>query len=132
VSYRWVEHTAELELELDAPTAEGVFADALVALAELLSEDEPGGDDVSVEISLRGEDRALLLADWLDELVFVAETQSLVPVAAQRIELDARGLSATVSTFRTVPSPLVKGITHHRLAFEPGGSGFRASVVLDV
>jgi SHS2 domain-containing protein len=132
VSYRWVDHTAELELAIDASSEEEVFGDALAALAELLSEEEPAGEAVSVELSLSGEDGALLLADWLDELVFVAETQNLVPAAVQRIELNRRGLSATVSTFRAVPSPLVKGITHHRLAFESSGSGFRATVVLDV
>ena len=40
--YRWVEHTAELQLEIDAPEEEAVFADALAALAELL-EDGGGG-----------------------------------------------------------------------------------------
>ena len=132
MSYRWVEHTAELELEIEAPTEEQVFGDALAALAELLSEEKAGGEPTFVEISLAGEDRALLLADWLDELLFLAETRGLVPAEVERIELSTRSLSATVRSFRTIPSPLVKGITHHRLSFERRGSAFCASLVLDV
>ena len=39
MSYRWVEHTGELELKIEAATEEGVFSDALTAIAELLDED---------------------------------------------------------------------------------------------
>jgi SHS2 domain-containing protein len=132
VSYRWVEHTAEVELELDSATEEGVFGDALMALAELLSEEQPAGDGVSFDVSLAGEDRALLLADWLDELVFVAETEGLVPLGIVRIELDGARLSATVIAAPGNPSPLVKGVTHHRLSFERMGERFGARVVFDV
>jgi SHS2 domain-containing protein len=131
VSYRWVEHTGELELEIVAPTEAAVFADALVAFAELVSDGEPG-DRVSVELQLAGRDRARLLADWLDELVFHAETERLVPAAVERIELGDDELSATIRGVRGNPRPLVKGVTHHRLAFVPAERGFRATVVLDV
>lgn len=134
MSYRWVEHTAELELEIESPTEEAVFAEALAALAELLSEESPShpGDVASLELSLAGTDRALLLADWLDELVFRVETEGIVPVAVERIHLDEAGLTATVRAIRAVARPLVKGITHHRLAFERWDRGFHATVVLDV
>jgi len=39
---RWVEHTGELEIEIEAATGEGVFVDALRALAELLDAGRPG------------------------------------------------------------------------------------------
>jgi SHS2 domain-containing protein len=134
VSYRWVEHTAELELEIDAPTEEAVFTDSLLAIGELLSDEAPAhaGERSSIELSLAGAERTLLLADWLDELVFRAETEQLVPLGVERIELDGQSLRATVRAARAAPRPLVKGVTHHRLAFERHGEGFRATVVLDV
>jgi hypothetical protein len=36
--FRWIEHMAELELEIGAPSEEGVFAEALAAFAELAGE----------------------------------------------------------------------------------------------
>jgi protein archease len=131
VSYRWVEHTAELEMEIEAPTEEGVFADALSALAELLG-DDGGGASVRREIAIGGRERAALLVEWLDELVYVAETEDLVPEDAVGIELFAGGLVATVRFRRGSPRHLIKAATYHRLVFEPSGHGFRATVVLDV
>jgi SHS2 domain-containing protein len=137
VSYRWVEHTAELELEIEAPTKEAVFVDALHALAELLGEDSHGDRfsreiSFSREIMVRGRECAVLLRDWLDELVFLAETEGIVPDEVGRIELSERGLAATVECHRGNPRHLVKGATYHRLVFEPCDRGFHASVVLDV
>lgn len=134
MTYRWIEHTAELELAIEAPSVEAVFTDALLALAELLTYDAPldRGDLVSVDVVLPGTALALLLADWLDELVFAAETDSLIPVAVDRIEVGEEGLRARVRAVRAAPRPLVKGVTHHRLALEPADAGFKATLVLDV
>jgi SHS2 domain-containing protein len=134
VSYRWIEHTAELELEIEAASPEAVFADALLALGELLSDEVPcqRGAAVSVQLSLAGPDRAMLLAGWLDELVFRAETDGLVPTAVERLELGEHVLTATIRCVVATPRHLIKGVTHHRLAFEPADREFRATVVLDV
>jgi len=126
-----VDHTAELELEIDALTEEGVFADALRALAELL-EDDRRGAPVRREIAIGGRERAALLVEWLDELVYVAETEDLVAEGAEGIELSDGGLVATVRFRRGSPRHLIKAATYHRLAFEPSRLGFRARVVLDV
>ena len=126
-----MDHTAELELEIDALTEEGVFADALRALAELL-EDDRRGAPVRREIAIGGRERAALLVEWLDELVYVAETEDLVAEGAEGIELSDGGLVATVRFRRGSPRHLIKAATYHRLAFEPSRLGFRARVVLDV
>jgi protein archease len=131
MSYRWVEHTGELELEIEAETEVQLFGDALEALAELLR-DGDHGSDVSREIRVAGRERAVLLVEWLEELVFVAETESLVPGEVERIELSEGGVVASIRCHRGNPRHLVKGATYHRLAFAPTRDGFRATVVLDV
>ncbi len=118
-------------MEIDARTEEAVFADALHALAELLT-DDVSGERVWREVAVDGEERAALLVGWLDELVFLAETEDLVPDEAERVELSDHGLVATVRCLRGSPRHVVKGATYHGLAFERGGLGFRATVVLDV
>jgi SHS2 domain-containing protein len=130
VAYRWVEHTSELELEIRSPTQGGVFAEALEAFAELVADGPRGHPDRRV-VELRADDRASLLAAWLDELVFLAETQGFVP---ERVELQVDGdaLRATVHGHVGEPRHLVKAVTLHRLLFEPDGAGWRARVVLDV
>jgi SHS2 domain-containing protein len=131
--YRWREHTGELELELEADTPEGLFEEALAALAELLS-DGPGDDaaEVSRDIDVTARDRAALLVEWIDELALRAELDALVPQRAERLALSGGSLHATVRFRAGSPPHLVKAATYHRLTFERHGSRWHATVVLDV
>jgi SHS2 domain-containing protein len=83
-------------------------------------------------VVLAARDRAALLAAWLDELVYLRETEDLVPDAVERLELDGNTLAASVRAHRGQPRHLVKGATYHDLAFESVGGGSSATVVLDV
>jgi SHS2 domain-containing protein len=129
--YRWVEHTAELEIEIHGRTEKAVFEQALRAFAELVG-DGHGGEAASREIRLAGAERAVLLAQWLDELEFLVETEDLVPDAIERFELGGSGLCATVRCHRGRPRGVIKGVTYHRLEFDRVGDGYRATVILDV
>jgi len=131
VSYRWVEHTAELELEIEAQREDAVFVDAVRALGELLA-DESRGDRVSREVTVESPERAVMLLRLLDELVYLVETEDLVPEDVERIELSNRRLVATVCCYHGSPRHLVKGTTYHRLVFQRADHRFRATVVLDV
>jgi len=127
--YRWVEHTGELELAIEAPSAEAVLADALAAYRELLG---PAlGKRATHEVDVEAPDRPALLAAWLEELVFLAETEAFVPERAE-LELRADGLRARVEGRRGEPSHIVKAVTYHDLEFSPADDGWRARVVLDV
>lgn len=129
--YRWVDHTAEVELEIEAATEREVFADALAALAELLltgREGEPAARTVRVSAA----DRATLLAEWLEELVYLAESEGFVGRRLEQLELRERELAARVAGVLDEPPPLVKAVTYHRLLFEASERGYLARVVLDV
>jgi SHS2 domain-containing protein len=131
LTYRWVEHTGELEVEIEAPTERDVFEQGFEAMRELLE----GGDGPPAparEISIAAPDRAALLAEWLAELAFLAESEGLVPERLASLELGERDLRAVVEGRRGRPPHLVKAATYHRLALERAGEGWRATVVLDV
>jgi protein archease len=134
--YRWVDHTAELELEIEAATEQGVFEQALAALGELLAEREhEEAADAEVarhEVSASAPDRAALLAEWLSELVYLAETEGLVPAGAERLELGGNALEATVVGRKASPPHLVKAVTYHRLGIWKEDETWRARVVFDV
>jgi SHS2 domain-containing protein len=129
--YRWTEHTGELELTIEAPTEEGVFADALAAFRELI---RAGGGPFPErrEIELAAEERGLLLAEWLTELVYLADAHRFVPGHASGLRLEENRLRTTVHGRRGEPSPLVKAATLHGLRFDSDGAGWRARLVLDV
>jgi SHS2 domain-containing protein len=129
--FRWVDHTAELELEIEAPSEEGVFEEALVALAELTG--DASGPPVSRKIEVEAEDHTLMLVEWLSELVYLSETEQFVPERITSLELADGKLRATVEGHRGRPRHLVKAVTLHRLELlRDDRVGWRARVVLDV
>ena len=130
--YRWVEHTSELELEIQAPTEEEVYVEAVSAMAELLGSDLEHADGATRDIALEASDRSRLLAAFLGEIAFLAETERFVTVALERLSAEDRRLEATLRG-RTGDAPhLVKAVTYHRLAFDAVGDGWHARAVLDV
>jgi SHS2 domain-containing protein len=130
LTYRWVEHTAELGLELSAPTREGIFQEGFAAMAELLGAGaEPGGTPAGARVELEAGDGAALLADWLAELAFLAETEGLAPEALDALAVGDTALQASVRGRHTRVDHLVKAVTYHGLVLEPG---WRAAVVFDV
>jgi SHS2 domain-containing protein len=129
--YRWVDHTAEVELEIEAASEREVLEAALRALAELLGIEVARGDERRT-IKLQAGDRPALLAAWIEELAFLAESEGFVATHVLELDLQTAGLGATVGGVLDEPPPLVKAVTYHRLAFEPSGSGYVARVILDV
>jgi SHS2 domain-containing protein len=131
VSFRWIEHIGELELELEAASERGIFEAGFQAMRELISSNQ-SRERIEVPVELTGSARPVLLAEWLGELAFLAETRGLVPVRLASLELTDDGVRAVVQGWVGDPPHLVKGVTYHRLSFERTEEGWRARVVLDV
>ena len=128
MTYRWLEHTAELQLELRADDEEGVFAEGVAAFAELLG--DGSGQDVTHELAMQAGERSGRLVELLEELVFLADTSGFIPRRLAQIDLVAG--HATIDGYRGDPPPLVKAVTYHDLEFRRDDGSWFARVVLDV
>lgn len=128
--YRWLEHTSEAELLIEDETPGGVLTEALVALGELLG--DGGGEPVTHEVNVGSEDMPGLLVEWLNELVYLAETDGFIPERVVRMHLADAQVRAAIGGRRCAPQSLVKGVTYHRLKMEETGEGWQARVVFDV
>ena len=127
--FRFVEHTAELEVELEADSPEGVMEEARRAFEELAG--TGSGEAVERSVAVEASDLPALLAAWLDELVFLADTEGLVAESAE-LSLDGPTLKGVVRGHLGDPRPLVKAVTLHRLRFGAENGVWRGRVVLDV
>ena len=133
MAYGWGEHVGELRLEVEAATERDVFVDAARAFGELVAgEQAPAGPTLVREVAAGGADRALQLVGWLEELVFLAETEGFMPEAVEALELGQDEVRGRVRGRHGSPPHLVKAVTLHELRFEAGPEGWSASVVLDV
>ncbi len=129
--HEWRSHTADIELAIEADSPEQVFAQAATAFGELIGLDEqgePARHDVTVEAT----DREALLVQWLEELIFLADTESFVPQLADGIRLETTSVRATLIGRRAPFEPLVKAATYHGLRFAQDEDNWHARVVLDV
>jgi len=128
--FRFVEHTGEVEVEIEAATPAGVLEESVRAFGALVGRGQAGERAIR-RVSVDGPDLAILLPALVDELVYLVDTDGFVPVDA-RAEVDGTHAVATVEGLLDEPAPLVKAATLHRLSFEPSDGGWRARLVLDV
>src|SRR5262245_29681062 len=130
--YRWIEHTAELELAIEAPTREGVFEDALIAFGELTRAERDRGEPAKHVVGVEAADPETLLAEGRSELVSLVGTADFVPERLEELALRPMSLRACVQGRRGHPVPLVKAVTYHGLELRREADGWHARVVLDV
>src|ERR1700710_1189880 len=74
--HRWVDHTSEVQLEVAAESLAELAAEAGRALGLLMLRGEPAavsGPARTLEVT--AVDRDALLVNWLNEILFVAETE---------------------------------------------------------
>ncbi len=137
-----LDHTGDLGLEIEARDLEALFVQALRGFTDCLTRVETVGEEVerSVELTAAGLD--LLLADWLQEALYLFDTESLVFSTAE-VAIDAGTGSGPVALrsrlrgerFDGARHPLkapIKAITYHALAVTRRDGGWRARVVFDL
>ena len=134
MSYEFLEHTADVRLHVFAKTKEGLFADSVAGLMELMLPQERRGASHVRHVSLAAPDLTALLIDFLGALL----TQS--HIRRERYDgirfkqlsdssLDAEIDAAPVSGFGRD----VKAITYHEAQVrEIAGKCLEITIVLDI
>lgn len=133
-SHQYVDHTSEIGLQVQAPSFPELLAEAGRGLARLMLREVPAeAEGETREIEVSSHDRESLLVDWLNEILYVAETGLWVPLEFEvleatdsRLRVRARGVTVEVS-----PS-MVKAATFHGLEVVETADGVSAEVILDV
>ncbi len=128
-------HTSDVEIRVDARSSRELFAEAGLALAEIMlgrAELPPATPEYQV-IQLEAPDRDALLVDWLNELIYRAERDGRVFTRFTIEHLTERELTAGVQG-AAVPDlrSLVKAATFHGLQTRETEHGVTANVILDV
>jgi SHS2 domain-containing protein len=129
--YRWIEHTSEAELEIEAESPADLLAEATTAFGDLFSE-APRHEEAEVRVRATAGDYPALLAAWLGELAYLAETDGFIPERVVESELSGTVASALVAGHRSDPQSLVKGVTYHHLEMGPRDGLWKGHVVLDL
>src|SRR5438876_9249436 len=134
---REIEHTADLGLEVEAPSLAVLFERAGLGMLALMIDLAAVEPRERVELACEAEDRETLLRDWLQSLLvrLQAERLALCELGVEAISEGAvrgwgRGERVDRSRHRLYTE--IKGVTYHELAVRERDGGWWARFILDV
>lgn len=136
--HRQVDHTADLALELWAPSEEDLLIEAARAVVEIMTEGAAIGAEARRHVVLEpvdGEDR---LVQWLNEIIYAAVVDGFLFAAADRLTLGAGAggrleaeLVGEARAHDRIAGEL-KSATYHDLELGQESGQWRARIVIDV
>ena len=104
MSYEILEHSADEKFHAEGDSKEEAFSEAVKAFAEIVGGDTRGMYTHKIEVE--SENLEALLYDFLDELIFLQESETVVISHAENLDLEERK-----NSWRIEASILVDNIT---------------------
>jgi SHS2 domain-containing protein len=137
MTYRYLPHTADIKVAIEAPTLEALFGDAVTVVRHLLVGRSPVAPLRAVALNLEAQDVTELFLLLLRELLFQYGTSGFLPADLILERLDSRCLTGTVQGehldhARHQQEPEVKAVTRHELVVRKTDAGWYAEVLFDV
>ncbi len=130
--YEILQHTADIRISVTAPSIDALFAEALLALMEVM-----GGEALSAPVeetlTLHSIDRTSLFVDFLNAALLRCHLRRQRYTSASFSRLTETSLAATL---HTVPisefAEDVKAVTYHEADVRCGPDGWTTDLVLDI
>lgn len=129
--FREIEHTADWAIEAWAPDLEGLIRQVAAGMYALMGVEACPEPMVTHSIALSAEDRESLLVAFLTELLYLAESRSLV---CDVVELRCSDTSLSASLATTPIDRIhrqIKAVTYHNLEVKSTPEGVSVVVVFD-
>lgn len=116
--YKFLEHTADVKFQAFGKTIEEAFSNAALALAETMTKGTKINEKVKWNIDATGKDYSSLLYNFLEEFLFLLDTENFLLARITRIkineeELEAEAIGDKASDYKI--SNDVKAITYNQM-----------------
>lgn len=134
MKYRLLEHTADAMVEVYGSSLSERFGNAAYALFDQMTDASKVRPKGELRIKLSADSREQLLVDFLQELLYVNDTEDLV-LSEFEVQTDGKNLEAIVrgekfDEKRHTKRSVVKGVTYHGLEFDDAKG--RLTILFDV
>ncbi len=135
--YEVFEHTADVGLHASGATLRELFAHVAQGMESLLVPPEQVRAQVRREVRVEGHDAVSLLINWLNELIFLFDTEYLIFRQFEIDDLSETCLHAFVygepyDARRHDLGSAIKAATWHDAAVGQVEGGYRATVIFDI
>jgi SHS2 domain-containing protein len=137
MSYRFLEHTADVKFQAEGKTVEEVFTESAMALKETICGKITVLELEIKEINIKGDNFEGLLYNFLEEFLFLLDSEGFLVSRIKEINIDKEkfSLSATISGDNAENYKFtndVKAITYNEMYVKSEKSKWFSQVVLDV
>ena len=131
-----IDHTADVGVVAYGDNIGQAFGNAARALFNLITELDSVAEVVYRDIELSATDEESLLVEWLNELIYLFDTENIVfkrfdVTVLPNASLRARSYGEKVNRLRHRLKTGVKAATYHMLRVEKG-NGCRVQVIFDI
>ena len=133
--FRFLEHTADVQAECSAATFKGLLETAAQAFYAITLREQRGHCDLHRSVSVEGAGREEVLIRWLQELIFLLDTQHFVATEFAFTDADAVRVVAELAGYVCSPEDRaeeVKSATYHDLEVIETSDGLIARVIFDL
>jgi SHS2 domain-containing protein len=137
-SFEIIDHTADIGIVAYGSDIKELFSNAALALVSLVTDIEGVREDFEREVKIESQDEGGLLVDWLNELIYLLDTEHTVFRRFDITSLAPGCLEATcygeaIDPQRHTMRMEVKAATYHMLKIDMDeDNGYRVRVILDV
>lgn len=135
MSYKFLEHTADIKFLVEGETIEELFIESSKALIETIVGKTKSITKLKKEISLKGEDIENLLYQFLEEIIFLIDGEGFLTLSIENLKIKDNNLKATligdnVKKYKSLND--VKAITYNSMSIKKLNNKYSTEIVLDV
>lgn len=133
----WLEHTADLRLQVAARTREELFTACAAALYEGMRLPAPREKNSCRSLAVAADNVEELLVRFLNELIYLFDTQRFAAASFRDLRIAPRQLTATAEGI-LCPAPALSGLreikaaTYHGLHYRETAAGSEATILFDL
>jgi tRNA nucleotidyltransferase (CCA-adding enzyme) len=130
-------HEADIGIRGAGATKEQAFEQAAVALTAVITEPQKVAPEQKVEITCQADDDELLLADWLNSLLYEMDTRKML-FSRFEVRIEGNHLNGTawgekINVSKHTPTTEVKAATYAELSVRQDRDGsWIAQCIVDV
>jgi len=135
MSYRFLEHTADVKFRAEGSTMEEMFSSAADALNETIRGDIPILEKEERSFEVEGKDIENLLYNFLEEFLFLLDADDFLVAKVKSIEITDSKIKCVVigdgaESYKFTND--VKAVTYNEMFVRKENEQFECQVVLDV
>ncbi|UCG11979.1 MAG: archease [Deltaproteobacteria bacterium] len=135
-TFRLMDHTADVGIQLTAETLNGLFEVAGLAFTEVITSARQIALRIQHQFQLQADEIDTLLVTWLQELLYLLDTEGLIfgrfKVDLQGFQLKAVAWGEPFDPRKHVTKTEIKAITYHQLQVAKADTGWQGQVILDI